>query len=80
MELRHLGGFGRFWRLIAVRWMGQGTDGLYQSALAAFLLANAFCSLVKALPADDPMKNFNNLVNYASIICLQQQKHIQSES
>lgn len=30
--------FGRFWRLIAVRWMGQGTDGLYQSALAAFLL------------------------------------------
>jgi len=30
--------FGRFWRLIAIRWMGQGTDGLYQSALAAFLL------------------------------------------
>ena len=38
MKVRHLGGFGRFWRLIAVRWMGQGTDGLYQSALAAFLL------------------------------------------
>lgn len=35
MSLPH---FGRFWRLIAVRWMGQGTDGLYQSALAAFLL------------------------------------------
>ena len=35
MALPH---FGRFWRLIAVRWMGQGTDGLYQSALAAFLL------------------------------------------
>lgn len=30
--------FGRFWRLIAVRWTGQATDGLYQSALAAFLL------------------------------------------
>ncbi len=30
--------FGRFWRLIAIRWMGQATDGLYQSALAAFLL------------------------------------------
>ena len=30
--------FGRFWRLIAIRWTGQGTDGLYQSALAAFLL------------------------------------------
>jgi MFS family permease len=38
MELPRLSGFGRFWRLIAVRWMGQGTDGLYQSALAAFLL------------------------------------------
>lgn len=38
MELPHISGFGRFWRLIAVRWMGQGTDGLYQSALAAFLL------------------------------------------
>ena len=30
--------FGRFWRLIAIRWTGQATDGLYQSALAAFLL------------------------------------------
>lgn len=38
MELSHARGFGRFWRLIAVRWMGQATDGLYQSALAAFLL------------------------------------------
>ena len=38
MELPQISGFGRFWRLIAVRWMGQGTDGLYQSALAAFLL------------------------------------------
>ena len=31
---------------------------------------------IKALPADDPMKNFNNLVNYASIICLQQQDEL----
>lgn len=38
MKLPRISGFGRFWRLIAVRWMGQGTDGLYQSALAAFLL------------------------------------------
>lgn len=38
MGLPSESGFGRFWRLIAVRWMGQGTDGLYQSALAAFLL------------------------------------------
>lgn len=30
--------FGRFWRLITIRWTGQATDGLYQSALAAFLL------------------------------------------
>jgi MFS family permease len=38
MKLPNVRGFGRFWRLIAVRWMGQATDGLYQSALAAFLL------------------------------------------
>lgn len=38
MGLPFVSGLGRFWRLIAIRWSGQATDGLYQSALAAFLL------------------------------------------